>query len=58
MTPKVYFTDFCSTNGETLPQKLARLIMTAGIDQIDFHISIVEVHGNPLQKVTVTRILS
>ena len=36
MTPKVYFTDFCSTNFETMPQKLARLIMTAGIDQIDF----------------------
>ena len=36
MTPKVYFTDFCSTNFETIPQKLARLIMTAGIDQIDF----------------------
>ena len=36
MTPKVYFTDFCTENGETLPQKLARLIMTAGMDQIDF----------------------
>ena len=36
MTPKVYFTDFCTANYETLPQKLARLIMTAGIDQIDF----------------------
>ena len=36
MTPKVYFTDFCTRNAETLPQKLARLIMTAGIDQIDF----------------------
>ena len=36
MTPKVYFTDFCTRNGETLPQKLARLIMTAGMDQIDF----------------------
>jgi len=36
MAPKVYFTDFCSVNGETMPQKLARLILTAGIDQIDF----------------------
>ena len=36
MTPKVYFTDFCTTNSENLPQKLARLIMTSGIDQIDF----------------------
>ena len=35
MTPKVYFTDFCTTNSENLPQKLARLIMTSGIDQID-----------------------
>lgn len=36
MAPKVYFTDFCTGMSETLPQKLARLIMTAGIDQIDF----------------------
>ncbi len=36
MTPKVYFTDFCTGISETLPQKLARLILTAGIDQIDF----------------------
>ena len=36
MTPKVYFTNFCTANGETLPQKLARLIMTAGMDKIDF----------------------
>ena len=36
MTPKVYFTNFCTGTSETLPQKLARLIMTAGIDQIDF----------------------
>ena len=36
MTPKVYFTDFCVSNSETLPQKLARLILSAGIDQIDF----------------------
>ena len=36
MTPKVYFTDFCVKNYETLPQKLARLLMTAGIGQIDF----------------------
>ena len=36
MTPKVYFTDFATRNGENLPQKLARLIMTAGMDQIDF----------------------
>ena len=36
MTPKVYFTDFCTGTSESLPQKLARLIMPAGIDQIDF----------------------
>ncbi len=36
MTPKVYFTDFCTGITETLPQKLARLIMSAGMDQIDF----------------------
>ncbi len=36
MASKVYFTDFCTANGETLPQKLARLVMTAGIDQINF----------------------
>ncbi len=36
MTSKVYFTDFCTGNSETLPQKLARLILSAGIDQIDF----------------------
>ena len=36
MAPKVYFTDFCTGTSETLPQKLARLIMSAGIDQIDF----------------------
>ena len=32
MAPKVYFTDFCTGTSETLPQKLARLIMTAGIE--------------------------
>ena len=36
MTPKVYFTDFCTRNYETLPKKLARLILSAGIDKIDF----------------------
>ena len=36
MTPKVYFTDFSTRNSENLPQKLARLILTSGIDQIDF----------------------
>ncbi len=36
MTPKVYFTDFCTGTSETLPQKLARLILASGIDQIDF----------------------
>ncbi|MBQ9148018.1 MAG: DUF362 domain-containing protein [Oscillospiraceae bacterium] len=36
MTPKVYFTDFCTGTSETLPQKLARLVMQAGLDQIDF----------------------
>jgi len=36
MTPKVYFTDFCTGTSENLPQKLSRLILSAGIDQIDF----------------------
>ena len=36
MASKVYFTDFCTGNSESLPQKLARLILSAGIDQIDF----------------------
>ena len=36
MASKVYFTDFCTGTSETLPQKLARLILSAGIDQIDF----------------------
>ena len=36
MPPKVYFTDFRTGTSETLPQKLARLVMTAGMDRIDF----------------------
>ena len=36
MASKVYFTDFCTGTSESLPQKLARLCMTAGMDQIDF----------------------
>ena len=36
MASKVYFTDFCTGTSENLPQKLSRLILTAGIDQIDF----------------------
>ena len=36
MASKVYFTEFSTPNYETLPQKLARLVLTAGIDQIDF----------------------
>ena len=36
MASKVYFTDFCTGTTETLPQKLARLILSSGIDQIDF----------------------
>ena len=36
MAPKVYFTDFCTGTSETLPQKLSRLILSSGIDQIDF----------------------
>ena len=34
MTPKVYFADFATRNYETLPKKLARLILTAGMDQM------------------------
>ena len=33
---KVYFTDMHTTSRENLQQKLRRLIMTAGIDKIDF----------------------
>ncbi len=36
MTPKVYFTDFCTNDTESLPQKLARLVMAAGMGDIDF----------------------
>ena len=36
MASKVYFTDFCTGTSETLPQKLARLVLSAGIDRIDF----------------------
>lgn len=36
MTPKVYFTDFCTGNSENLTQKLARLVLSAGMDTIDF----------------------
>lgn len=36
MTPKVYFTNFCTSGGETIPQKLARLLLSAGMDTIDF----------------------
>lgn len=36
MASKVYYTDFCTGGSETLPQKLARLCMTAGMGQIDF----------------------
>ena len=36
MASKVYFTDFCTGTSETLPQKLARLCLSAGMDRIDF----------------------
>ncbi len=36
MASKVYFTDFCTNGAESLPQKLARLVMSAGFDKIDF----------------------
>ena len=36
MTSKVYFTNFCTGNAESLPQKLARLVMAAGMGDIDF----------------------
>ena len=36
MTSKVYFTNFCTNNAESLPQKLARLPMAAGMGDIDF----------------------
>ena len=36
MTSKVYFTNFCTGNAESLPQKLARLAMAAGMGDIDF----------------------
>jgi len=34
---KVYFTDFRATNGINMLQKLEKLILRAGIDQIDFN---------------------
>ena len=36
MSSKVYYTDFHTTVDEPLTKKLARLILTAGMDQIDF----------------------
>lgn len=36
MASKVYYTDFHTTVDEPLTKKLARLILTAGMDQIDF----------------------
>ena len=36
MASKVYFTNFRATPRENLPQKLARLIKTAGMQEIDF----------------------
>ena len=33
---KVYFTDFRATNGQTLLQKLEKLMIRAGMEQIDF----------------------
>jgi uncharacterized Fe-S center protein len=33
---KVYFTDFRATNGQTLLQKLEKLMIRAGVEQIDF----------------------
>ena len=52
MTPKVYFADFCTRNYESLPKKLARLILTAGMDQIDFEgkfVAIVMVKSNDVK---------
>ncbi len=36
MSSKVYFTSFCTNNAESVTQKLARLVMSAGLDKIDF----------------------
>ena len=36
MASKVYFADFHATADESIPAKLARLMLTAGMDQIDF----------------------
>ena len=47
---KVYFTDLRTSFNENLPQKLERLIKTAGIGQIDFHnkFTAVKIHfGEP-----------
>ena len=43
MASKVYFTDFCTGTSETLPQKLSRLIVSAGIDQIAFQDKFVDI---------------
>lgn len=36
MIPNVYFTDFCTGNSENQTQKLSRLVISAGMDKIDF----------------------
>ena len=35
---KVYFTNMKASFNENLPQKLKRLIRTAGIEEIDFYV--------------------
>ena len=40
---KVYFTTFHTTLEENIQQKLSRLLLTAGMDQIDFKNSYVAI---------------
>ena len=44
MTPKVYFTSFCTSGGETIPQKLARLLLSAEDADCIFRQTLTELH--------------
>ncbi|MBQ0072557.1 MAG: DUF362 domain-containing protein, partial [Spirochaetales bacterium] len=46
MPSKVYFSDLRTTDGRSLPQKLKKLIQTAGFDSIDFkdHYAAIKIH--------------
>ena len=54
---KVYFTNFRTTNDENRIQKLKRLMLTAGMDQIDFQNKYVaiKIHFGELGNVSFLR---